>query len=158
MLRQRVPYDQILARLGPRAEGINCSNLSRWKKTGYRIWLAEQERREDAQVQIELLFDLVQEKDNCKLHEAAQQIGALRISQLLASFDATALTAAFQQHPQSFVRLIQTLPSLGRAGMDCERVLAELSKHKSAQDPASKKQRGISKEAMQYVTQAINLM
>lgn len=158
MLRQRVPYDQLLARLGSRAEGINTSNLSRWKKTGYRVWLAEQERREDAQVQLELLFDLVQEKDNCKLHEATQQIAALRISQLLAAFDASSLTAAFQEHPQALVRLVQTLPSLSRAGMDCERVLAELSNRKVAQDPAKKKRRGISKETMQYMTQALHLM
>jgi hypothetical protein len=100
----------------------------------------------------------VQEKDNGKLHEATQQIAALRISQLLAAFDTTSLTTAFQKHPQSFVRLIQTLPSLSRAGMDCERLLVELAERQASHDPSRKKQRGLSKEALQYMTQATNLM
>jgi EAL domain-containing protein (putative c-di-GMP-specific phosphodiesterase class I) len=158
MLRLRVTYQEILAHLGPRGAGLNRNNLSRWKKTGYLVWLAEQQRREDAKVQLELLFDLVQEKDNAKLHEATQQIAALRISQVLAAFDINTLTTAFQQHPQSFVRLLQTLPSLGRAGMDCERLLVELAERKATLDPAAKKRRGLPEESMQYITQKINLM
>jgi hypothetical protein len=136
MLRVGVPYARILERLGEYGKGLNKSNLSRWKKTGYLIWLAEQQRREDAQVQLQLLFDLLSENDNGKIHEATQQIAALRISQVLASFDSAALVQAFQQDPRSFVRLVQTLPTLSRGGMDCERLLVDLAERKQKLEEA----------------------
>lgn len=159
LLRQGVSYAQILLQLGPCATGLNKSNLSRWKKTGYLLWLAEQQRREDALAQLHLLLDLVREQDNGKIHEATQQIAALRISQVLAAFDAQALTLALQQQPQAFVRLIQTLPKLSRGGMDCERLLVELAERKaSRKDDMQPDRRGISEESFQYATQKLNLM
>jgi len=159
MLRQRITYAQILAKLGEHANGLNKSNLSRWKKTGYLLWLAEQQRRDDAQAQLQLLFDLVREKDNGKIHEATQQIAALRISQVLAAFDPAALTQAFQQQPQAFVRLVQTLPSLSRGGMDCERLVVELAERKALLDQEkTPKKRGITAESLHYMQEKLNLM
>jgi hypothetical protein len=158
MLRVGVPYARILERLGEYGKGLNRSNLSRWKKTGYLVWLADQQRREDAEAQIQLLFDLVRENDNGKLHEATQQIAALRISQVLAAFDTTSLTQSLQQHPQAFVRLIQTLPGLSRGGMDCERLLVELAERKASLQPKNERKRGISQPTLQYIEEKLNLM
>ena len=55
-------------------------------------------------------------------------------AQTLAAFDAATLTQAIQQQPQTFVRLVQTLPSLSRGGMDCERLLVELAQRKASLD------------------------
>ncbi len=158
MLRQRVTYAQILQNLGAQGQGLNKSNLSRWKKTGYPIWLAEQQRREEAQAQLQLLFDLVRENENGKIHKATQQIAALRISQVLAGFDPAALVDTLQKHPQSFVRLVQTLPSLSRGGMDCERLLFELAERKAAsqfeRDPSK---RGLSEQTLRAIEQELNL-
>jgi hypothetical protein len=158
LIRRRVAYKDIVARVGPRAPGLNASNLSRWKKTGYLLWLADQQRREDAEAQIQLLFDLVRENDNGKLHEATQQIAALRISQVLAAFDTASLTQSLQQHPQAFVRLVQTLPGLSRGGMDCERLLVELAERKAALQPNNERKRGISQPTLQYMQEKLNLM
>ncbi len=160
MLRQRIPYAQILDKLGPHAAKLNKSNLSRWKKTGYPIWLAEQQRREDAHAQLQLLLDLVRENENGKIHEATQQIAALRISQVLAGFDPASLVQTLQQHPQAFVRLVQTLPTLSRGGMDCERLLLELAERKatSQRHNDDSQPRGISQRSLQYMTQKLNLM
>jgi hypothetical protein len=158
-LRQRVPYDQILAQPHPAGAGLNKNNLTRWKKTGYLIWLAEQERREEAQVQAQLLFDLLHQEDNAKIHEATQQIAALRISQVLAACNTATLTQTIQQHPQLFVRLAQTLPALSRGGTDCERLLLELAERKASLHPDEKpKKRILSDEALQYITQKMKLM
>src|SRR5207249_7608484 len=48
MLRNRIPYHEILQKLGEVGKILNKNNLSRWKKTGYLIWLKECQRREDA--------------------------------------------------------------------------------------------------------------
>ena len=157
MLRRRVAYSQIVSRLGSRAPGLNKSNLSRWKKTGYQLWLAEQQRREDAQAQIQLLLDVVRENDNARLHEATQQIAALRITQVLAAFDPATLTKAFLTEPQAFIRLVQTLPGLSRGGIACERVLLESAERKASLDPEKKPPRGLSEETLQYITERLNL-
>ncbi|HWX22281.1 MAG TPA: hypothetical protein VN578_20465 [Candidatus Binatia bacterium] len=159
MLRQRIPYPQIIEKLGDHGQDLNKNNLSRWKKTGYLVWLAEQQRREDAHAQLQLLFDLLREKDNGKIHEATQQMAALRISQVLAAFDPATLSQAFQQNPQAFVRLIQTLPSLSRGGMDCERLLVEFAERKaSLEKEENPKKRGISRRTQKYMEQKLNLM
>jgi hypothetical protein len=129
------------------------------EKTGYLLWIAEQERRDDAQAQLHLLFDLVREKDNCKIHEATQQIAALCISQVLAGFDPAPLIQALQQQPQAFVRLVQSLPSLSRGGLDCERLLVELAERKaSLQDENEPQSRGISERTFKYLGQQPKLM
>jgi hypothetical protein len=159
MLRQRIPHARILEQLGDHGKSLNKSNLSRWKKTGYLVWLAEQQRREDAQAQLQLLFDLLRENENGKIHEATQQIAALRISQVLAAFDPATLTQTLEKHPQSFVRLVQTLPSLSRGGMDCERILLDLSERKASKENKDKPgKRGISKQHLNYIEQKMKLM
>ncbi len=159
MLRQRVSYTKILEQLGDHGKNLNKNNLSRWRKTGYLLWLAEQQRREDAQSQLQLLFDVLRENENGKIHEATQQIAALRISQVLAAFDPATLTQKLEQHPQAFVRLIQTLPNLSRGGMDCERILLDLSERKaSLQKELKPGKRGISPQTMKYFEQKLHLM
>ena len=104
MLRQRIPYARILRQFGPRAPGLNKSNLSRWKKSGYLLWLAEQERREDAQAQVQSLLDTLGQNDTTKVHQATQHLAAMRIIQVVAGFNPGALAQAFEKEPQTFVR------------------------------------------------------
>src|SRR5439155_14293137 len=99
MLRDRIPYHEVLQKLGELGKTLNKNNLSRWKKTGYLIWLKECQRREEAAAQIQLHLDLLRENDNGKIHLAAQQIAALKICQLLAELDLALLKHTLEQEP-----------------------------------------------------------
>jgi hypothetical protein len=129
-LRLRIPYHQILAHLGDYGKGLNKSSLSRWKKTGYPIWLNEQQKREDARAQLQLLLDVGRENDNGAIHEAAQQLATLKLCYALAETDLSALKQSFQQDPAAFIRLVHALPKLSQGGMTCEKVRLETAERK----------------------------
>ena len=159
MLRQRIPYARILLQLGPRAPGLNKSNLSRWKKSGYLLWLAEQERREDAQAQVQSLLDTLGQNDTTKVHQATQHLAAMRIIQVVAGFNPGALAQAFEKEPQTFVRLIQTLPKLSRGGTECERLLLELAERKASLNGEHEpEKRVVSQRTLQYIAQKMKLL
>ena len=111
MLRDRIPYHEILQKLGEVGKTLNKNNLSRWKKTGYLIWLQECQRREDAAAQIQLHLDLLRENENGKIHLAAQQIGALKICQLLAELDLASLRKSLEHDPEGFLICSKCCPS-----------------------------------------------
>lgn len=139
MLRQRIPYVQILQKLGDLGKTLNKNNLFRWKRSGYLIWLQEQQRREDARAQLQLLLDLARENDNGTIHQAAQQLATLKICYALADIDLAQLRQTFQQDPAAFLRLVQALPRLSQGGMNCERVQIQVAERKAElqkqQDP-----------------------
>jgi len=160
MLRDRIPYHEILQKLGEVGKTLNKNNLSRWKKTGYLIWLRECQRREDAAAQIQLHLDLLRENENGKIHLAAQQIGALKICQLLAEFDLASLRKTLEQDPEGFLHLLQMLPRLSHGGMTCEEVGLEVARRKvelgKAKIPPHK--RGITPETLKVVEEKLHLM
>ena len=77
-----------------------------------------------------LHLDLLRENENGKIHLAAQQIGALKICQLLAEFDLALLRKTLEQEPEGFLHLLQMLPKLSQGGMACEEVGLEVAKRK----------------------------
>jgi hypothetical protein len=57
------------------------------------------------------------------------------------------------------VRLVQTLPSLSRGGMDCERLLVEFAERKaSLEKDTAPKSRSLSSRTQSYVEQKLNLL
>ena len=160
MLRDRIPYHEILQKLGEVGKTLNKNNLSRWKKTGYLIWLQECQRREDAAAQIQLHLDLLRENENGKIHLAAQQIAALKICQLMAEFDLASLRKTLEQDPEGFLHLLQMLPKLSQGGMACEEVGLEVARRKvklgKAKIPPLK--RGITAETLKLVEEKLHLM
>src|SRR5712691_1319531 len=42
MLRDGLPYAEIVVRLGQAGTGLNKDNLSRWRKAGHQDWLWQQ--------------------------------------------------------------------------------------------------------------------
>ena len=160
MLRAGNPYHEILQKLGDVGKTLNKNNLFRWKKTGYLIWLKECHRREDAAAQIQFHLDLLRENDNGKIHLAAQQIGALKICQLLAEFDLAALRSILEKDSEGFLHLLQTLPKLSQGGMACEQVGVQVQKRKIklGKSKIPPHERGISDEALRAAEEKLNLM
>jgi hypothetical protein len=157
MLRERVTYEQIIARLGDAGRGVNKDNLSRWKKTGYRRWLEEEERRESAQAKIRFLLGLVQETKNARILQASQQIAALQVADMVANMDSEALKRTFQDDPANYVRLLKALPRLSEGGLKCERHRAEV-KEADGKRSAKCESGGLPLETLREIEQQIGLL
>ena len=107
-----------------------------------------------------LHLDLLRENENGKIHLAAQQIGALKICQLLAELDLASLRKSLEHDPEGFLHLLQMLPKLSQGGMACEEVGLEVARRKvklgKAKIPPLK--RGITAETLRLVEEKLHLM
>jgi hypothetical protein len=158
MLAQAIPYAQILAELGDVGKSLNKSNLWRWKKGPYQRWLLNQQRLEDTRAQLQFTLEAVRQNQNSQIHEATQQIAALRISELFTQIDLPALKQALLDDPNTAVRLANLLPKLSQGGLDCERQRLELAERKLAlreQDPSK---RAIPSEDLKRLVHQLRLM
>jgi hypothetical protein len=114
---------------------------------------------EDAVFNAPLALGL-RENDNGKIHLAAQQIGVLKICQLLAEFDLTLLKSALEKDPDGFLDLLLTLPKLGQSGMSCEQLnlaVAEL-KSKIANAKLPRSSRIASREELMDIAHDMKLL
>ena len=91
---------------------------------------------------------------------AAQQIGALKICQLLAELDLASLRKSLEQDPEGFLHLLQMLPKLSQGGMACEEVGLEVARRKvklgKAKIPPAK--RGLTPETLKIIQEDLRLM
>ena len=161
MLGQGLTYAEILQQLGDNAQGLNKSSLSRWKRGPYQAWLKHQQRLEESGSQLKFALEAVRQNENNQIHEATQQIAALRISELFTQLDLPTLKEAVINDPATLARLAQLLPKLSEGGLQCERQRFELSQRKP-KAPADKRKGpirlGLSNKALRYCEQKLNLL
>jgi hypothetical protein len=161
MLGQGLTYGEILRQLGDTARSLNKSSLSRWKRGPYQTWLKHQERLEESGSQLKFALSAVRQNQNHQIHEATQQIAALRISELFSQLDLSTLKMAVLDDPATLARLASLLPKLSQGGLECERQRRELSSSQPAA-PAQKTkgpiQRGLSRKALRYLEHKLHLM
>jgi len=159
MLGQALPAPEILQRLGEVGKTLNRNNLWRWKKGPHQKWLKHQQRLEDSRAQLKFTLDAVRQNQSTQIHEATQQIVALRISELLTQFDLPALKQAFLEDRGALVRFASLLPKLSQGGLECERQRLELAERQAALDKRNHpKKIGISPEALRRAEQQLKLM
>src|SRR4051812_24841372 len=89
-------YLEIIHALGDVGKGMLENNLATWKAGGYQDWLKEQQRLDEMRVQQEFAIDLVRANDGTETHQAALQVAALRVLDVLSQFDSKNLKAALQ--------------------------------------------------------------
>jgi hypothetical protein len=87
MLRDGATYQAIIARLREHGVSLLPSNLSRWRKGGHQDWLKERLWLEQMESRLELVIDLLRKNEADRLPQAAQQLTALRIFELLKNLD-----------------------------------------------------------------------
>ncbi len=161
MLGQGLTYAQILKQLGEHAHGLNKSSLSRWKRGPYQAWLKHQQRLEESCAQLKFALEAVRHNQDNQIHQATQQITALRISELFSQLDLSALKEAVIKDPATLVRLAHLLPKLSQGGLQCERQRHELAHSKPAppaEKPRGPIKRGLSNKALRYVEQRLRLL
>lgn len=110
MLRDGVPYADIITKLGEAGRGIIPRNVSNWHMgVGYARWEKDQEWLEDMRADQESGLDLLPDFDAGKFNEAALQVA---VTQLFRAFRHLASGQLKQQlggDPQAFARLVNAL-------------------------------------------------
>jgi hypothetical protein len=119
LLDDSVPYAQIIAKLQqstnpPLPYPILEINISRWKDTGYRRYLAQQERLGDVQANREAAFEIVATDDTTTLPEATLQIIASQYFEFLGDFSPDSLKEKLGEDPLKYTRFLNVFARLVR--------------------------------------------
>src|SRR5439155_21680770 len=156
---QRLTYDEIREKLGEVGKTLNKTNFWRWKKGPYQRWFKNQQRLEDNHAQLQFALQAVRQNQNNQIHQATQQIAALRISELFSQLDLPTLKQAVLDDPNTLPRLAHALPKLSQGGLECERQRVELAERIAAlAKQKHPKKPGLSPETLKLIEEQLNLM
>lgn len=119
MLDDAMPAHEIIARLQastdpPLPYPIYEKNIYRWRNTGYRRYLAQQERLALVQANREGAGDLIASDDLTTLPEATLQIVASQYYELLADFSPETLKEKLSEDPLKYTRILNVFARLVR--------------------------------------------
>ncbi len=137
MLRDGVTYAAISSFLDQHdVPGVNGENLSHWFKgagdeedgSGYQDWLKEQSRLDDMRIRRDFALQDVKENEGSKIHEAAVQIAASQIYEVLTDLNPDTITEQLKGNPEQYSRLINALAKLSDQGLRYQRYKDEVKK------------------------------
>ena len=121
MILDGVPYPAIIQSLGDSGKHLNCINLTRWRKGGYKDWLAEQAFVERTRARQETPGELVQDFDATEVNHAALQLGTLHIFEALRDLGPGSLNQKLGGDCAAFARLINALARASRETMQLQK-------------------------------------
>ena len=121
MILDGVPYPTIIQSLGENGKHLNCMNLSRWRKGGYKDWLAEQAFIERTRARQETPGELVRDFDATEVNHAALQLGTLHIFEALRDLGPGSLNEKLGGDCAAFARLINALARASRETMQLQK-------------------------------------
>jgi len=160
-LTDGLTYSSIIEKLGDDGKDLNEENLSNWKEGGYNDWLKEQQRIEIIRIKQEFAVDLLKDGDGTKIQEAALQVSAANLIQLMVDLDPTTLREQVEGNPDKYTRLLNAIARLSEGEIKCERHRSQETERqvRVAKDKAAaQKQGGISDEAFEKAEEKLNLM
>ena len=112
MLRNGVPYKNIVAALDDLGFTVLERNISYWATGGYKDWLLEQDLVLQNRLDQDHLIDHLRRDDAPELPEVGLQAAATRLSQIL--LQKTATTADIEPNLESYERMVSLLCRLNR--------------------------------------------
>ena len=121
MILNGVPYPAIIQSLGDTGKHLNCMNLTRWRKGGYKDWLAEQTFIERTRARQETPGELVRDFDATEVNHAALQLGTLHIFEALRDLGPGSLNQKLGGDCAAFARLINALARASRETMQLQK-------------------------------------
>jgi len=161
-----VPYADIIRVLGEAGKGLTERNVSTWRFGAHQAWVKEQQRLAGMRVRQEFAIDLVRENAGATTQQAAYQIAALNLCDLLDDFDPALLKSTLHSDPETYTmllnaytRLLLAMPKLGEADAECERRLAEAAQLMAkANREKQGKSAGLSDSARVEMEEKLHLM
>ena len=127
-------------------------------RPGYVRWCADCQRRADMQRTRDLALQIVRE-GGAEIHEAASQIAASQLYELLDEFDLDRVKARLSDDPKLYTDLIRALASLTKGGVEFARFRAHVNEQKNRIEEVVKKGTGgITPEAHEAIIRELNLL
>src|SRR5579859_8186624 len=132
MILDGVPYPAIIHSLGDSGQHLNCMNLTRWRKGGYKDWLAEQSFIERTRARQETPAELVRDFDATEVNHAALQLGTLHIFEALRELGPGSLNQKLGGDCAACARLINALARASRETMQLQKYREACAKARAA--------------------------
>ena len=121
MLRDGVPYPEIIARLGEVGKGLVPRNVGNWHNgPGYQRWEKDQEWLEELRADQEPGLDLIPDFDADRFNEAALQVAVTQLFRAFRHLGSGDLKKQLGDDPQSFARLVNALARACRESVKSE--------------------------------------
>src|SRR6266850_8526548 len=119
ILDDSLPARQIIAKLQASADPplpypISEVNISDWKNTGYRRYLAQQERLATVQANREAALEMVNADETTTLPEATLQIIASQYYEFLGDFSPESLKQKLAEDPLKYTRFLNVFSRVAR--------------------------------------------
>jgi len=134
MLRDGFTYADVIAWLITEGHGepgdFNDQNLTNWKEGGHQDWLGEQARLEEMKAKREFAMEIVRQNEGSKIHEAALQIAASQVYEVLNEFDLSSLKDLLAEKPENYAALINGLAKLSKGGLEFEKYREQVATRK----------------------------
>ena len=166
MLRDGVPYPEIISKLGDVGKDLVPRNVGNWHNgVGYQRWEKDQEWREDMRADQESGLELLPDFDAGKFNEAALQVAVTQLFRAFRHLGSGEMKQQLGGDPQSFARLVNALARACRETVNlqkyrdiCAKAAAEAAEGAAQAGAESAKPPGLSAEAQRLMEQKLNLM
>ncbi len=125
MLRDGVPYADIINKLAEAGHQLNEDNLSRWHAGGYQEWLEEQTCLEDIRHKLDFTSKVVYSREAGMVTEASIRLALFRLYRLLIAFDPIDLTDELRTSPGLYTKILDSVCKLTSGALKHERYRVE---------------------------------
>lgn len=135
MIDDGVPYREIIEQLGEEGKKVSKFNLSKWRKGGYKDWLAERAFIERTRARQETPADMVRDFDGTEVNHAALQLGTLHIFEALRDLGPGTLNDKLGGDCGAFARLLNALARASRETMLLQKYREAVAQARKAMEP-----------------------
>lgn len=162
MIRDGVPYPEIIQNLGDAGTGLRQLNVSRWKQGGFQDWLKEQQRLEAMGSKRQFALDVIRQHPPNQAHQANLELAASQIYELLTDLDLATLKEKLTTGaPDQYTHIVNALSRLSEEGLKYERYRAEVAERKERirkELEAGSQKGGLRPETRKMIEEELNLL
>ncbi len=136
-LADNIGYSKIISQLEQMGHhGINGPNISKWARSGYRIWLDSRQELEIIRTQSEANIHLLRElgaTNSASFHQLNDLFMATQLAKLMKAFSIENLQQQLQSDPMHFFRLSRSVSAHTRNAYRQQKLQGEIAKKQKAQ-------------------------
>lgn len=129
--------------------------------SGYQRWINSQERLSDMAAKREFAREIVEKGQGADIHEAATQIAASQLFEVIEEFDLQKVKTSLEQDPTLYPKVLRALAALNAGGLDFAKFREHVAEKKRAITDAvaqAKTPGGITPETLARIEEAASLL
>ena len=161
LLKEGRSPEEIVLHLGEAGHELSVEQVTAWKEGGYREWAKTLDRLQALRRMREFACKVTRANPGAELQEAALQLAAAQVCELLAHFDAGILKSHLAENPSLYTHLLNSLARLSDGGLKYERYRAEVAERKEAMKKeleTARQEGGLTLETVEKIERELNLL